>query len=640
MCTLIGRNSSAEERIFRPVTTALYERSDANGRAIQEQFSHQQAASSLIVDWQKPLPWRQRFWSRGLNAHQRFERVLYHRALAIKAEQNAQWTRADFFWNVVYDELDGLAQDDVLWSSLMTETTARTDMTLVLTAAQFRAHVVNELFIDVHSGFYNGLIQATEKLNWRSRAFVHLDYIYDLLEYAMLSKDELALLITPASRLMIELLAQANKIPKALESAQLLLGYFPESIEDQTLLARLHFGNTVAQLRNRKSERSNQYDAEILWQAIISLEAMLRRYRYNLSIYHLIAQLYHIRAIKLAATGALSAALVDVQKALTFFPSFDDAYKTRADLLAAMQQLQTHMKAVEARLSQNARASLNAKGEKIAYEARRGATPMQTYAGSDEAKATANGFATVQARFIWQQIGLAIPEEQWDEQALALRNALNGILADAPEDPTELPVHWHRAVAADERLAMYDVEQICAFLTKQRAEDVDVEKNSTTEKAEEPTTVATAVAVDNPPILTPVSVRRKMSSEPFAYWLFSGKELRVKLQALAATILVVVAIGLTVQTTRADQTRDTAYENLIAAEGRQDYPTILAEAERFLANASPLKADARTAQVEGLYHEAFVYWYLGQKEVLSEEALAQVERYKSFNIAANLEEEN
>jgi len=634
MQAMIGRTGCDVERIFPPITPALY--SDGNG--FEGLSPAQKATSDLLARGNKKLIWQQRFWGRGLDYAEQFDRVLFHHRLAMEAELAARWTRADFFWRQVYNELEALKEKSDVWASLTTEFVAKTDYKAIDEPAQFRKHIFNELFIDAHCGFYNGLIQATGKLNRRSRAFAHLDYICALLRFSTIPEEQLASVIGPALKTRVELLTDANKLDAAIEAARLLVHYFPAQTDYQSSLARLYFTNTVAQLRNRKSEASNSRDAETLGTGIVVLEKLCRSYPYNLLLYQLVGQLYYIRSIKLAGSGSLSASLVDVQKALTYWPLFEEAKKTRIELLAAMRQLQGQMKNVIEQLRTHSNASLNEKGQKIAYEAQRGFTPVEKYIASEEAKMTAKAFSVVQARYIWQQIGLPIPEDNWNEQAVALIQKLNSLLAESSADLESPSIKWQQIVSENEEFATYDVNLVCAFLAKQDTKKAD-EKADEKQSAEQPT-VESFDTPDNPPLLTPVSTKRRLSSEPFSYWMLSARDMRVKFQAVAAILLVIVASGLTIWTARADQGRNDAYQKLIDAQARQDYLVVVEEAERFLANPSPLKSDKRKPQVESFYNEAFVYWFMEQESALDEEALAHIDRYKALNISVNSQEGN
>ena len=85
-----------------------------------------------------------------------------------------------------------------------------------------------------------------------------------------------------------------------------------------------------------------------------------------------------------------------------------------------------------------------------------------------------------------------------------------------------------------------------------------------------------------PPILPGPSEGRRKAEEPFEFWLFSRRSLWLKVQAVAAVVLLGMGAGMAVQKLRYDRARDDAYVRVLRAEEERDYLGIIRGIERFL----------------------------------------------------------
>ena len=132
-----------------------------------------------------------------------------------------------------------------------------------------------------------------------------------------------------------------------------------------------------------------------------------------------------------------------------------------------------------------------------------------------------------------------------------------------------------------------------------------------------------------PPVTTGLSTKRHRGGEPFGFWLFSGQDKLIKIQAAIAIVLILLVGGLTIRDFVARTTRNTAYNQIIEAIENQDYLGVIEGAESYFANTPLSGKDERDAQVIDIYREAFVRWFVGLGE-LDHEAQAHIERYQTL----------
>lgn len=139
---------------------------------------------------------------------------------------------------------------------------------------------------------------------------------------------------------------------------------------------------------------------------------------------------------------------------------------------------------------------------------------------------------------------------------------------------------------------------------------------------------------------TPVAVaspasRRRGDREPAFEWLLSRQDLRVKLQGLAAAVLLLLAGTWSWEEGHNRELRDTAYEQILEANAAGEKIAVLQGAEAFL--STPLRGgdDRREQQVLDIYSENLTRWIVEERNVLDEEDRQRIERYRQLGAAAS-----
>jgi hypothetical protein len=131
-------------------------------------------------------------------------------------------------------------------------------------------------------------------------------------------------------------------------------------------------------------------------------------------------------------------------------------------------------------------------------------------------------------------------------------------------------------------------------------------------------------------VLTPRFNKRKPGREPFLLWLFSCQNIRLKIQAVIASVLVLTAGMVTIQDLSIRSARNLAYEQIQDAELQQDILGVVEGAEKFL-DQTPLSGeDERDQQVREIYSSALVRWLARQNNPLDEKAQVHLERYQAL----------
>jgi tetratricopeptide (TPR) repeat protein len=534
------------------------------------------------------------------------------------AERTGRWGRADFFWRETHATLRRLSDQPKVWQDVSAAITDETDAHVMRDPVQLRQRLVDEILIDTHRALFNGLSRGNEQLALGDRAFVHLDYLKDLLPFSGRPREHLHDLVAPPLERRIALSEAAEKWQSAIADGRDLLTLFPESEDHQNRLAGLHFAATLASLKNGTSRRRKRKDADVLRRGIAALEQLHREHPTNSMLFGLLAHLHRLRAITMANAGRLAEALVAAQTAVTFDPSLAEAWVTRAQLMEAMQQLRTRMESIEADLARRRNARLNRDGQRLRAEAREGFHPFNRYAHSAEAAETSRAARLARALALWKDTGLAESPDQRDERAMALLGGLDHLLRQPPADPADVADAWERVVEQDPGLAELDRAAVLAFLERRLFGG-----------AEAPTPTKPSLPVSDLPALAVASTRRR-STEPILDWLFSHQDRRVKLQATVALVLILSVAGLTIDAADRREARDVAYRQVAMAAATNDDLQVIEAAEVFLAARPRLGTDGREQQVQDLYSEAFVRWFVQQSDQPESDVEKHVERYRAL----------
>ncbi len=604
----------ARPRIFPHITPDLYRTLEgANAHAPDER-----AARRLLALANRPLTIWQRYLDWKLTAGERLARALGLHKQALEAELAARYERADFFWRQLQHEFKAFTDKDELWAEALKAAQPEAGAAVMSELNSARARLVDEVFVDTHWAFYRSYAPTDQPLTPQSRALVHFDYLAAFVAHAGLTEAQAAELLREPAEALAALGRETKQWQPAETACELLLQHCPGAVEYQQKLADIYFGRTISQIKNGTSDADYKRDAAAYLKGIERTEQLRRRYPDCAVLYEYLGHLYHLRAIKLANAGSVALALQECEKARAHYPPLTEAEQTKDELIKLMRDLQERVRELVAQVSRTPNARLNAKGMQMRTEANTGFDLINKYIDSDEQKQTIEAYYRARDRRVWERTGLAAPADRWAERARLLVEALGYVMSNPPADRFALGQTWAQVAASHPDLAALDPAPVTTFLYRQLYTDG-------AEPPVQPQPVRASAA------LAPATMAKATrGGEPFGYWLFSRQNLRIKAQAAIAVLLLLLAGGLIVRNAYARRVRDTAFDQVVAANARHEHLRVIEGAEQFLAHPALGGKDGREARVLSLYNEALVRWVAQQPGKLSEDALAHVSRYRQL----------
>ena len=124
-----------------------------------------------------------------------------------------------------------------------------------------------------------------------------------------------------------------------------------------------------------------------------------------------------------------------------------------------MNSLQLKMNELEAEISRNPDAKLNADGLSMQREARAGFGPLNQFIKSNAATELARAAEAARDVALWRNLGLAPPPDGWAERAKSLVSALTEVSNRQPIDRAGIAEAWRSIVADHPDLAGVDDEK-------------------------------------------------------------------------------------------------------------------------------------------------------------------------------------
>jgi hypothetical protein len=556
-------------------------------------------ASALVQLGKAKLRALGRLTGIGLGSADRVGRLLRYLDLAIDAELTGKLDRADFFWHEVHGQTDALAKHPQTWKAAVEALAERTGAQLPFRPEQLFARFTKEVIVDSHVAFLCGWSGA--KVSWaRERAFVHLAWIRRVVAWTDLSQMEQSALLGPPTIAEIEACERDGYWKRAETLASDLLLRFPETTAYQNTMADVYHKRAISHsVKNNK--KGIEEGATVIAQATYQLKKLRQEYPHNLYLFQKIADLHLLRAQRLSTVGRLSEALADAQAATIYQPSVAESEAIRIRLEAEMQALR-----VQAAQPETERPALPKRQfEQLQREAAKGLRLADDFRRSDEARSVAEDLPVALGRQAWEEAALG-PLERYDLRPLALFEAMDTIKHNHPENASQLAELWNRIAQDNPHLVELHTPSVVALLQKRLS-------GTTTQGIGAESTSTWQAQVEAPPVLP----ETRQSSFPWLYWLCSRQDQWLKLQCVAAIVLVSLAAGTALTEYSRRHVRSAAYSHLRQAYDRREYAEVLDAAERFL-SLSIHGADSRVTEVERLYSEAFVRWFTGHAPTPSE----------------------
>jgi hypothetical protein len=287
-----------------------------------------------------------------------------------------------------------------------------------------------------------------------------------------------------------------------------------------------------------------------------------------------------------------------------------------------MQNLKSQVAQVEAEIAKTPGATLNANGQRLRNEARKGSRSAERFVESRSARKLSQAVQLANAVRLWQLAGLAGDDADIAESASELYAGLIPLFAEAPHDHAALSSRLDdvlRGIPAIDATRRKSLENYLArlFFTEQNSEQPD--------------------AVEPPPaLLEPHVLTRVPSREPPGMWFFSREALGTKLLATIAIVALVASGVMAVWEAYQQNRRDHSYAVLIQSIRAGDTVASVTASDVFL-SANGLRLDKRLSQVRALREQALMASKRSRTDVAYEALIAAVRNEDADRIQSHAE---
>lgn len=278
---MIARLNAYSHRIFPPVGSGFYILDLGN----KELTPDQQAARKLLSFSNRDFTLLERLSGRKLDIQGQIGHLLLQHRYALEAELASQWHRADFFWRQVLIELKAFIEQDTNWQGLVNAISPPADATVMTDPSQLRQRLLDELFIDTHCAFYNGLVEQKENLVLQDRAFAHIDYIQQYLALIDMSAEAILSLLGEPWQIRINLSVKVKQWHIVIKTCTQRLKHLPSSIRFLNELAEILHRASMAIPKEAKFTLQYWQNIRALKSGIKVLEECRKNYPENLSIF-------------------------------------------------------------------------------------------------------------------------------------------------------------------------------------------------------------------------------------------------------------------------------------------------------------------------------------------------------------------
>ncbi len=209
----------------------------------------QQTVSALLALGRRQLNPMQRWSGIGLAPVGRAGRLFRFHRLAVEAEIDGRFKRADFFWRETYRQVKRASLDSSFWPAVFESVS----VPAVAPSVDLSHIVVREVVIDTHHAWMRSYLEQTPEPDANSRAFLHLRYVKDYVDIIDLDMPAKQALIGSATLLEIKARERSHEWKMAEDLARDLLSRFPEETLYQDAAAATYVTQALGTLKNERS---------------------------------------------------------------------------------------------------------------------------------------------------------------------------------------------------------------------------------------------------------------------------------------------------------------------------------------------------------------------------------------------------
>lgn len=525
---------------------------------------------------------------------------------AFDAELSGNWKTADFFFKKSYNYFERkLLKDDQIWALIRNGSGPHGEV--------LRLALVKQLFLEQHLALIKSYL-SREKDSFQKRITDHLLYINRIKTFVALPAE----IQEELDKLILNFYSETGKTVEAVRYCRPLLDKYPAS---NFFIDRFPALVLEEAMLNSNGEKNHKI-IKILKEAITQLESVPEAL-VNLNLYDYIALLKYHLAIAQGNDKKLAESLCTIEEAICFNPLVKEYYDYRDQASQAMTSLQTNMDKIVKQLGYNQR--LNAAGEQLLKEAKRGFKLVNIYLDSDHFKKTKAEREHLYLLGTWEKLTQqAVPQvENWKSIASSVNSLAFYSFKQNISDEEEIKSTFRQAVSRDSELGIISEQQFLSYLNLMRQPNSPDE----IERAAQSSLLSEIATLD-----LAVPEKEQNGPIPFDFWLASSKNLMVKAIGLAAMVLVVYTGFASIREYTLNKKRDTAYQQIVEyGHSNTDFLLLSGNVKRYLNNRSKISQDNREDYVRTIYERAFIEWCFSIDDVDQEIMLEQVAQFKTLN---------
>ena len=566
-----------EIRYFPEVSLNLYntERGQIQNTTIEELFSFKDLQG-----------WRKKIIGFGLKEKEPLVRVFFLHDRALKAELEAEYVRADFFFEKTYRTFSKLRSETLL------EITGD---------SKIRTRIINELFIDLHLAFFKGIYISFPENSSNKRGDKHLKYVDQLITF--LPESYAKQTIRQLGKFRLSILQAEGKLKPALQFTRKLNKAFPNDYSIEYKSVEILSASILNNLDN-----NTDLNEKKIGDAIIRLEKFRASRPLFKVLYTTLGECYLLLMSLQAEKQKYPHALLSLKKGYIYNPSlvnFEenwDSLTTKMELLISQKTPEVLDKLDSRKRSLRPNDSIILENYKLNYSF------VNNFADSGE-----------EAKLI-EQKELA---DLW-ELCLFLTVPTNHVIKDWKIVGHSLKEAFRKAVKIQPQNETEAIERFLEELKHQNFDQLEISEENTgrlimSELKKTPTRpiLEKAYSFDWIPYqLTPKYKAMKKSSEPLLYWWFSRKNFFSKIFLSFSVVLFISILARIPRQSYAKEKRDIAYEAVkVAIDQGKDLHEITPYIEQFLKYPPPFGTDDRLELLKDYYEKEFASWFLNSEEI-------------------------
>lgn len=535
---------------------------------------------------------------------QRFISFLRTFSTGVDAERAANYSRADFYLEFAHNQFASFARNARFVAAIAARS-GRED---------FIQATASELLLETHAAFLKGYSSDDAAETHRIRAQRHSGWVEHALPFTGLAPER-------QSEIRAWLHEHEIAAAEACGNRDAALTLFEQSLDRHSPLPFKNryieclFSKTLSELSSGEEEAQRSADAAVLEAAIQRFARFFDRVADAPLAFERLAELVKRRIAALVDAEDPGPRLAAFQRAVDADP-FDLAIQA-ADVQwrFALSEAQEKFRELEAEAAAEGKV-LNQQGVALRSMYTRGFEGASAYLASAQAKTVQAGLRNLTAHRLWRVLELPA-DPGWENRAVSLADAVGGSLAGFDVDDPGFVGALETALQSKSDIATLNARDIADRLRHAPPDTPDRESA----QASVPSIVRSVVP------FTPSRTTGVQTAEDFADWFFSPAGVSTRWASGIASVLLLLAAGLTVYDVKVSSTRDSLYPQIVRAARENRHEVVIQLAPEFL-SARPLSGRTHSDEaVRQAYAEAVVALVAGSPGAPDQSLIQAAQRY-------------